>query len=315
MAMILLPLGHRCLTETCQDLIEWQPDSFDDEKKDQHRRNMKVEMSDYDNVSYQVKVVKGQYDNMLVSMNLPFLDDIRDVGAQGCLDSTYAGLVADETENNYNITLNVPFSDFKSAEDQKALTSKISLFKSNLIGSVFHHFFEAVNAGTVLENFMFDLRSDTQIYFVPSADRVAVIFGIDFEEKFDKVLARIFLTEFQDARRRIGSAPPVSFDVNPTRELADFGITEATGNLGFISFSVLKSHVSSQKKRDNVANLLQGFRTYLQYHIKCSKSFFHSRMRKRCVDLLKVLNRAKVKNVATHSTKEKTVIKGKNKGV
>jgi actin related protein 2/3 complex subunit 2 len=315
MAMILLPLGHRCLTETCQDLIEWQPDEYAEEKKDQHRRNMKVEMHDYDNVSYQVQVKKGEYDRMVVSMNLPFLDDVRETGLQACLDSKYAGLVSDTTEDNYNVSLNVVFDEFKTEEDQKALLGKLSNFKSNLVGSVFHHFFEAVNEGKVLPNFKFDMRSDTEVFFVPSADRVAVIFGIDFSERFDKVLARIFMTEFVDARRRVGSAPPVSFDVNPTRELADFGLTEATGNIGFVSFSVLKSHVSTQAKRDKVANLLQGFRTYLQYHIKCSKSFFHSRMRKRCVDMLKVLNRAKVKGGALNATTAAVVIKGKNKGV
>jgi actin related protein 2/3 complex subunit 2 len=315
MAMILLQNGHRCLGETVTDLVEWQPSSLEDEKKDQHRRPCKVEMSDYDNVSYQVKVSKGQYDHMLVSMNLPFLDDIRDVGATNCLETTYDGLVADSTEDGYNITLNVPFANYTDEDSQKQLIHNLMHFKSNVVGSVFEFFFSAVAEGKNNDNFMFELRPDTQVYFCPSEDRVAVIFGIDFENKFDKELARIFLTELQDARRRVGSAPPVSFDVNPSRELADFGLTEATGNIGFISFSILKRHVSTQAKRDKVAGLLQGFRTYLQYHLKCSKSFFHARMRARCVDLLKVLNRAKVKPVVTHSTAVKTVVKGKNKGV
>jgi len=46
-------------------------------------------------------------------------------------------------------------------------------------------------------------------------------------------------------------------------------------------------------KLERVVGALQNFRTYLQYHIKCSKTYFHARMRARVVSLLKVLNRAK----------------------
>ncbi len=204
MAMILLPLGHRCLGETVKDLIEWQPDSFSDEEtKDQHRRVCKVELSDYDNVTYQVRIQKTDYASMTVSMNLPFLDDVRAKGVDACLAKDYAGLVADETENNYNITLKVNFNDFKDTKSQTALQKKLELFKPNLVGSVFNHFLEAVNENKKLDNFMFELRADTQVYFVPAADRVAIVFGIDFREKFDKVLARIFLIEFQDAKRSV----------------------------------------------------------------------------------------------------------------
>lgn len=72
--------------------------------------------------------------------------------------------------------------------------------------------------------------------------------------------------------------------------------------------------MSTPAKRAKTANALQSFRTYLQYHIKCAKSYFHSRMRKRCNDLLKVLNRAKVKSIATN-TEAKQKITGRGKGV
>jgi len=75
-------------------------------------------------------------------------------------------------------------------------------------------------------------------------------------------------------------------------ELEHYKITQPTGNLGFLSFAVLKSHLDMGKK-DRVINVMQSFRNYIQYHIKCSKSHFHSRMRARVVSLLQVLNRAK----------------------
>jgi len=56
---------------------------------------------------------------------------------------------------------------------------------------------------------------------------------------------------------------------------------------------VLKSHLDRDKK-DRVISVLQVFRNYLQYHIKCSKSYFHSRMRLRVAALIAVLNRSKM---------------------
>ncbi|RHY93676.1 hypothetical protein DYB35_011224 [Aphanomyces astaci] len=49
--------------------------------------------------------------------------------------------------------------------------------------------------------------------------------------------------------------------------------------------AIFKSHIDSDAKREKACTLLQGFRNYLHYHIKASKTYLHIRMRKR-VDLL-----------------------------
>jgi len=133
---------------------------------------------------------------------------------------------------------------------------------------------------------------------------VVTVFGLDFKEKVDRAVAKVFMQEFVDSRKALGFAPPIAWvqeqagpdrkGVTPPSELKAFGITEPQfGYLGFISFAILKEHVSKEETLTRVIDVLQGFRNYLQYHIKCSKSFFHSRMRGRCRELLKVLNRAK----------------------
>jgi len=174
------------------------------------------------------------------------------------------------------------------------LISKLALIKANAIGSVFDTYFQALLDGKPLtENFRFHLRNDTEIFFVPRNDRVTIVYGVDFKEKTDQVIARVFLQEFVDARRRLTAAPSCAYSVNPPLELKEFGITEPTGNLGFVSFAVMKSNIE-QGRKDKVIGVLTSFRNYLQYHLKCSKSYFHSRMRARVSSLLKVLNRAKV---------------------
>jgi hypothetical protein len=75
----------------------------------------------------------------------------------------------------------------------EGLVTSISQLKHTAIGGVFFHFFNALNAGTKKEPFKFNLRPDTTVFFVPAADRVTVLFTVDFKEKVDRAVARVFM--------------------------------------------------------------------------------------------------------------------------
>jgi len=183
--------------------------------------------------------------------------------------------------------------------------------KATVIGGVFRHFYTKLSKGEAPDKpFKFDLRGDTRIFFVPDKDRVVTVFQLDFKDKVDKAVAKVFMQEFVDSRKSLGFAPPCTWGITPPSELKSFGITEPQpGYLGFISFAILKDHVAKEETLTRVIEVLQGFRNYLQYHIKCSKSYFHSRMRSRCRELLKVLNRAK--QVDPDGEKSKKTITGR----
>lgn len=55
--------------------------------------------------------------------------------------------------------------------------------------------------------------------------------------------------------------------------------------LRVVVIAIFTGHVDTIEKCEKAATMLQGFRNYLHYHIKCSKTYLHIRMRKR-VDLL-----------------------------
>jgi len=254
---------------------------------------------------------------MFVSMNLPFLDDVREHGVQDVLDSEYEGLVQDECEDNYNITLKIAFDDYQDEEDQNALIEKLEMFKPKVIGGVFMKFLNAAHEGKTPDPFTFDIRADTQVYLTPGPNRCAITFGIDFAEPVDKVIAAVFMREFVSTRqkeRSLSAAPSCSFNADPPRELAAFGLTEATGNLGFITFNILASHVTTPEKRSKVSDSLTSFRTYIQYHLKCSKSYFHSRMRAQVEALKPVLNRARMKAPGSTRAKTSSATGGKKSG-
>jgi actin related protein 2/3 complex subunit 2 len=283
--MILLEEGNRILQETVAAHINLA----DDEK----REPLSVRLCDFDDVSYLVEVSRHDLSTMQVSINMPCYHQFEAKGGADAV-KTHFGDFAGQAVDGFDVTLNIKFAEIK---DKVKLIEQISQMKLLILGGAFEYFFAALNSGSPISDpFQFDIRGDTRVYMFPRDDRVTVIFSIDFVEPFDKLIAKVFLNEFVLARkndRSLGSAPSCSFSENPPAELAELGITDASGVLGFMAFPVLKSHVKDEK-RERVIKTLQTFRTLLQYHIKMAKSHFHQRMRARVVSLIKVLNRAKV---------------------
>lgn len=290
--MILLDPCNRILEECVNSQINAEG----------KRDGLDVRLHDFDDVSYRIQVEKDSVDEMKLSMNLPMYHETEEMGGKAALEKHYGDYIT-EPETGFDITLKVNIPDVK---DKDKTVKDLSLLKANITGGVFDKFFTDLLEGNKSDKFKFDLRPDTTVYMLPRDDRVIIIFSVDFVENVDKVIAKVFLQEFVDARKKIGRAPPCSWGTNPPAELKEFDITENQGNLGYISFAVLKSHVDKGKK-EPVIQVLQSFRTFLQYHIKMSKSHFHSKMRKRVRELLKVLNRAKVED----KTKEKKTVGGK----
>lgn len=143
------------------------------------------------------------------------------------------------------------------------------------------------------------------MYIVPARDRVHVIFAIDFGEETDQSIARIFLQEFEDTQRTINNAPVCSFKRTSPPELASLNLPPKKpvpvpgsstdfeeGIAGYITFALFDRHISTPKRLENSINMLLGFRDYMLFHIKASKTYLHMRMRERVDTLLKVLNRA-----------------------
>jgi len=284
--MILLEPGNRILGETVSaQIIRENPE----EKRDA----IDVRLSDFDDTSYRVVIDAKEKDTLRVSISIPCYSTIHDHGGDAALTKAYGSFVASHPDEGYDATLVVDLNALTMKPE--TLVQNIQLFKFHLIGGVFDYFFSNLlkTGSKPLDPFTFNLRADTKVYFVPAADRVTVIYSLDFKDRVDRAVARVFLQEFVDARRTLGAAPPCAFGPNPPPELKAFGITEPAGNLGFLTFSVLKSHLDRDKK-DKVIAVLQVFRNYLQYHIKCSKTYFHSRMRLRVAALIAVLNRAKM---------------------
>jgi len=303
MAMILLDPKNKILEELVSSLLM----SGDDV-------GLEANLNDFDDVAYFLlaapkSIPEGQARDervdpgvLLVSMSMPWYSEIRNLGGQAALEKNFPGMSTTPI-NGFDITLRILVDDHRNDED---LVKKLGLLKAKVLGGVFDHFITAVLNKESVDDWSFNLRHDTTIYFCPREDRVIIIFGLDFKEHTDKVMAKVFLQEFEDSGKRIGGSPPVRFSTEPPAELKEnFGVTENPGILGYFSFGLLQKHL---KDKEKAIATVQGFRSYLQYHLKCTHSYKHQRMRARVVSLLKVLERAKK---ASLEPKEKKTAKGK----
>ena len=138
------------------------------------------------------------------------------------------------------------------------------------------------------------IRGDTILHIFPKNDRVTIVYMLDFHEKSDLVVGQVFLNSFVEARRLVPTAPICTFDVKPPVDMKHFNIEQPMGTVGFLSITLLGDHVKTNDKKVQAVQMLHMLRNYVQYHIKCSKAYFNSRMRARVVEMLKVMNRAKV---------------------
>jgi len=150
-------------------------------------------------------------------------------------------------------------------------------------------------------------REEEAIYVKASHDRVTVIFSTIFREETDRVFGKVFIQEFVDARRRaIQNAPQALFRNDPPLELQGVpGVKNTgTGEIGYVTFGMnsrygkglftlltaaavvlFPRHLTPQRMPDVISHI-QTFRDYFHYHIKASKAYIHSRMRRRTADFL-----------------------------
>ncbi|CAM9922169.1 unnamed protein product [Phaeothamnion confervicola] len=150
-------------------------------------------------------------------------------------------------------------------------------------------------------------RKTETVYIVPQADRVTVIFAVDFPRDDERAIAKVFLSEFADAHRSANNAPPCNLTPEPPLELQGLRVDGSTKPVGYLSFVIFTQHVEEGRKEKTIT-LLTGFRNYLHYHLKATKTYMHMRMRKRVATLLQVLNRA----IPGDEEKEKKTAQGRS---
>ncbi|KAK3495629.1 ARP2/3 complex 34 kDa subunit [Neurospora crassa] len=273
--------------------------------------NIDQTVSDFDGVVFHVSTPESKT-KILVSLQIRCFQDLVRYGAEQVLNREYADLVV-PPEAGYDFSIQVDLENLPAEQEARdALVMKIALLKRNAMAAPFEQAYQehyalkeeaskftseeapqGVREGGEVKAIHY--REEEAIYVKASHDRVTVIFSTIFREETDRVFGKVFIQEFVDARRRaIQNAPQVLFRNDPPLELQNVpGVKNTgTGEIGYVTFVLFPRHLTPQRMPDVISHI-QTFRDYFHYHIKASKAYIHSRMRKRTADFLQVLRRAR----------------------
>ncbi|KAL5596918.1 hypothetical protein BROUX41_006406 [Berkeleyomyces rouxiae] len=271
-------------------------------------------VSDFDGVIFHISTPESKT-KILLSIQIRCFKDLLKYGTEKVLQREYSNYVA-PTEPGYDFSVQVDLEDLPADKEARdALIMKFALLKRNAMAAPFEaayqeHYklrdeaskYTTEEAPQGLreggEVMAIHYREEESIFVKASHDRVTVIFSTIFREETDKVYGKVFIQEFVDARRRaIQNAPQVLFRNEPPLELQGVPNIHNTNNgeVGYVTFVLFPRHLTPQRM-DEVVSHIQTFRDYFHYHIKASKAYIHSRMRKRTADFLQVLRRARPDN-------------------
>lgn len=268
-------------------------------------------VSDFDGVLFHISTPETKT-KIQVSILLRCYEDLVKYGAHDVLQREYGPYIVDP-EPGFQFSIVVDLEQLPAeAEEREALVRKIALLKRNMMAAPFEAAFaeyyklkEAASQYTSEEApqgvreggevMAIHYREEEAIYVKASHDRVTVIFSTVFREETDRVFGKVFIQEFVDARRRaIQNAPQVLFRNDPPLELQNVpGVSQSgNGEIGYVTFVLFPRHLTPQRMPEVISHI-QTFRDYFHYHIKASKAYIHSRMRRRTADFLQVLRRAR----------------------
>ena len=136
---------------------------------------------------------------------------------------------------------------------------------------------------------------------------VTVSFGLNFDNKEDKALARIFLLEFVDSRKNVKQPPSIIYhDTNyPPSLTSQFpSLANKKFTNGIIQFTLFENH--TKPNFDQPITFLVGFRQFLHYHFHFIKATLHIRMRKRVDTFQRVMQKAKRDQDTGHKVYKQT---------
>ena len=257
------------------------------------REACELNFCDFDDVRFQLKCDASSTNIVKLNICSGCYEDVVTMGAKEKLEELFPGFLA-EPDEGFDVALEF---DLDTLADGPAFLNNISNVKKHILGAPIEVAFRNLESGTGgnTEIQSFSYRENEPIFVCPKPERVVVIMLLKFKDQTDRALARVFLQEFVEAKRQVTGifAPNVSYSKGPPTELIGHpDMPSLNESSGFILFQFEKKAISGHAK-DTAVHLLTGFRTYIMYHIKATKTYLHMRMRKRVNGWMQVLNRAK----------------------
>lgn len=173
---------------------------------------------------------------------------------------------------------------------------KFSCFKKDFLGAPIRRALTSLKAGAgnPADSCEIVYRLDEKYWVVAAKAEVTISFALNFDNKTDSALARIFLLEFSDSKRYVKNPPAIVYHDSKFPDTIARAFPSAAADKytnGVISFTLFPAHIKDGMEQPLA--FLIGFRQYLHYHFHAIKASLHTRMRKRVETFQRVLTKAK----------------------
>ncbi|XP_052153224.1 actin-related protein 2/3 complex subunit 2B-like isoform X3 [Oryza glaberrima] len=198
--------------------------------------------------------------------------------------------IIEPAKEGYTLTLRLNFSGLTRPKDRTKAINQISLLQSVILSSQLKDMLASLGSSGTMK-LVYNQRDPFFVSKTPV--KISAIFPMRFRDDTDLAIASSFFQELQDLGSTSSSrAPRCSWSPIPPPELRGEYVHHLTTNGGFVSFDILARHVKGRRAA-RTAWILLNFQSYVKYHIKCTRSYIQSRMRKRLEIMTEVIDDAK----------------------
>ena len=139
----------------------------------------------------------------------------------------------------------------------------------------------------------YHLNEKNVVHLVPLSDNLQLVYGIDFLQKTDQSLARVFLQELKEAKNHVKNCIAGNVYVELAevpKNIMDIDNPQNYSN-GLVVFNLFVNKFDTIKK---FLNYFVTFREYIQFHIHSIKTFLHIRMNRKGKELMNKLEGCKI---------------------
>jgi len=175
----------------------------------------------------------------------------------------------------------------------KQTAEKLSNFRIKIYSYVLEKMLESVKNKKQVKSITFHLNEKNVIHVTPLSDNVQLVYGIDFLQKTDQSLAKVFLQELKEAKNHVKNAVPVNVYVETDevpKNIIEIDHPKKYSN-GLVVFNLFVNKFDTIKK---FLNYFVTFREYIQFHIHSIKTFLHIRMNRKGKELIGKLDGCRI---------------------
>ena len=175
----------------------------------------------------------------------------------------------------------------------KVVAEKLSNFRVKIYSYVYEKMLKDIKEKKKPKTLVYHLNEKNVVHLVPLSDNLQLVYGIDFLQKTDQSLARVFLQELKEAKNHVKNCIAGNVYVELAevpKNIMDIDNPQNYSN-GLVVFNLFVNKFDTIKK---FLNYFVTFREYIQFHIHSIKTFLHIRMNRKGKELMNKLEGCKI---------------------